>query len=121
MTTKPVATRATFSIHGLQTPEDALQLEKSLTACDGIRRVDVRWSTKNAKIEFDENVISAQGIARRVAEHVVGARLPPLSARVLLKIPSIRDDATARLPAHVLHKIRGGNARRDTKRAASSP
>lgn len=104
---KPAPTRATFSIRGLQAPEEALQLERSLASCVGVVRAEVRWSTKQAKVEFDERVLSAQAVVRHIAEHGIGARPHSVSACIFLKVPSIRDKGTARLPVHILQQVPG--------------
>jgi copper chaperone CopZ len=106
MTTRPALTRATFAIEGMQSPDDALRLEQCLASCgDGIRRVEVRWETQAAKIEFDEQTVSAQAIARLIAENDACIRAKPLVVRLLLKVPSIRNESSARLPLRVLHKL----------------
>lgn len=107
MTTRPALTRATFAISGVQAPDDALQLEQCLASCNGVRRMAVLWEMQAAKIEFDEETVSAQAIARRIAEHDADGRAEPLVVRLLLKVPSIRNESTARLPLHVLHKLHG--------------
>jgi copper chaperone CopZ len=91
----------------MQSASEALQLEQFLACRDGVRQVEVRWDTQGAKIEFDEQTISAQAIARLIAEHDASGRAEPLVVSLLLKVPSIRNGSTARLPRHALHKLCG--------------
>ena len=57
------ATKATYSITGLHCPPCAATVEKSLRGVKGIRSAKVDWSTKTARVEFDEQAVSAQQIA----------------------------------------------------------
>lgn len=107
MTLKPVPTRATFTIRGLRTPENAIQLERHLEGCTGVLHAEVRLKSQNAKIEFDERIISAQAVARCITEQFMSEHSEPLAASIFLKVPSIRNKATAQLPVHILHKVRG--------------
>ena len=107
MTRRLVPIRATFSIHGMRGPHDELALENSIATRSGILSVEVRSDLHAAKIEFAEEIISLQAVARLIAEHDRSNRAEPLVACVLLKVPSVSKDATAGLPVHVLHKVRG--------------
>ena len=107
MTAKRPRTRATFTIHGLRTPEDALQLERILLGCRGVLRADVRSKSHSAKIEFDEEIVPAQTVARLITDHMPNERAERLAASILLKVPSIRNERTSQLPIHILHKVPG--------------
>lgn len=107
MTTRGSMIRATFAISGLQGPRDALRLERHLASHQGIRLAVVRWDFRAAKIEFDERIVSAQAITRRIAKSNAEGHAEQLVARLLLKVPSVRNEKKARLPAYVLSKLPG--------------
>jgi hypothetical protein len=99
--------RATFMISGLHGPRDALRLERYLASHQGIRRAVVRWDFREAKTEFDEHIVSAQAVTRLIAKSNAGRHAEELVARLLLKVPSVRIEEKARLPAYVLSKLPG--------------
>lgn len=107
MTHRGTRRRATFAISGLKGPEDALLLGKCLASCPGIQRVDVRWEIRAVKVEFDEEIVSAQAIARRIATSDVHPDTKALVATLMLKVPSVRNEEKARLPALILRRLPG--------------
>ena len=107
MTNVGAIKRATFMIGGLHGPRDALRLERYLASHQGIRRAVVRWDFRAAKTEFDEHIVSAQAVTRLIAKSNAGRHAEELVARLLLKVPSVRIEEKAGLPAYVLSKLPG--------------
>ena len=107
MTKKAVPTQATFSIRGLRTAEEELKLKRLLEGCTGVLRAEVRFTSQCIKIEFDEEIVPVQAATRLVTARMPTDREVPLVASIFLKIPSIRNEAQARLAVHVLQKVRG--------------
>src|SRR5262245_41393485 len=78
-TPKPenAATKATFLVTGLHCPACTTTVESSLKGVKGVRSIKVDWKTKNARVEFDESVLSAQHLARQIAAtpHMMGGNM----------------------------------------------
>ena len=94
---KTEATKATFLITGLHCPPCTKTVESSLSKVQGIEFISVDRKTKNARLEFDESVISAQQVAKTIAEtpHMMGGNLH-YGGWLALKVDEVRDDAVAR-------------------------
>jgi copper chaperone CopZ len=102
------ATKATFLITGLHCPPCTRTVESSLSKVKGIRSVKVDWKTKNARVEFDESVLSAQRVARTIAgtRHMMGKNMH-YAGWLALKVPDLKDDASAIKTKEVLTKVDG--------------
>jgi copper chaperone CopZ len=76
----------------------------------------VDWNSKTAKVEFDENALSAQKLAQTIAgtPHMMGGGMH-YSGWLTLKVPELKDEATAKQVKDVLEKQKG------VKRVASYP
>jgi copper chaperone CopZ len=69
--------KATYLVSGLHCPPCTRTLETSLKSLKGVRSAKVDWNTKNAKIEFDETIISAQQLSESIARtpHMMGGNM----------------------------------------------
>lgn len=94
--TKPETVKATFLITGLHCPPCTRTVENSLRGVKGVKSVAVDWNTKNARVEFDEQVIPTQLLSQRIATtpHMMGGGMQ-YSGWLALKAPDMRaaDDA----------------------------
>ena len=100
--------KATYLITGLHCPPCTNTVEASLHKVKGVRSVKVDWKTKNARIEFDEGVLSAQRLAQAIAStpHMMGGNMQ-YAGWLALQVPNIKDDATAKPATEALGKIEG--------------
>ena len=105
---KTEATKATFLITGLHCPPCTKTVESSLSKVQGIEFISVDWKTKNAKLEFDENEISAQAIAERIhsTEHMMGGDLEYLGW-LALKVPDMADEEGGNKVKEALKEVTG--------------
>jgi copper chaperone CopZ len=105
---RKVATKATFLVTGLHCPPCTRTVESSLSQVKGLRSIKVDWKTKNARIEFDEAVLPAQKVAQLIADtpHMMGRNMQ-YGGWLALKVPSLKDDATAKQVMEVLSKVEG--------------
>jgi copper chaperone CopZ len=102
------ATKATFLITGLHCPPCTRTVESSLSKVKGIRSIKVDWKTKNARVEFDESVLPAQRLARMIADtpHMMGRNMH-YAGWLALKVPDLKDEASAKKTKEVLTKVDG--------------
>jgi copper chaperone CopZ len=100
--------KATYLITGLHCPPCTKTVESSLQTVKGIHSIKVDWKNKDAKIEFDESLLSAQKVARLIAEtpHMMG-RSMHYGGWLLLKSADIKDEDTAKTAKDALSKIEG--------------
>jgi copper chaperone CopZ len=105
---RPKTVNAAFVISGLHCPPCTTTIEESLQKVKGIRSIKVDWKTKKARIEFDEAELPAQSVAQLVADtpHVMGGEMH-YGAWLLLKVPDVKDDATAKHTKAVVSKVDG--------------
>jgi Cu+-exporting ATPase len=103
-----VKTKATYSISGLHCAPCTMTVENSIKKIKGVQSITVDWNTKNAKVEFDESVLSAQALAKAIGAtpHMMGSSMK-YEGWLALKVPSIKDDATAKTAQAVLEKVTG--------------
>jgi copper chaperone CopZ len=101
-------TSATYMITGLHCPACTKTVEGSLSKSPGVRSIKVDWNAKDAKIEFDESVLSAQRVAELIAEtpHMMGPSMH-YNGWLALKAPDVNDDATAGKAKEALQKVPG--------------
>ncbi len=101
-------TKATYLVTGLHCPPCTRTVETSLGRVKGIRSIKVDWKSKNARIEFDENLLPAQKVAQLIAAtpHMMGDDMH-YGGWLALKVPSLKDDATAKQVKDVLRKVKG--------------
>ena len=102
------ATKATFLVTGLHCPPCTRTVESSLSHVKGLHSIKVDWKTKNARIEFDEGVLPAQKVAQLIAatSHMMGGNMH-YGGWLALKVPDLKDDATAQQVKDVLSKVDG--------------
>ena len=101
-------TNATYLITGLHCPPCTRTVESSLRNVEGIRTIKVDWKSKNARIEFDEEVLPAQKVAQLITAtpHMMGGNMH-YEGWLALKVPDLKDDATAKQVKDVLSKVEG--------------
>jgi copper chaperone CopZ len=106
---KPAAdTKATFSITGLHCPPCTRTVETGLRGVKGIRSASVDWTSKSAKIVFDEKEVSAQQIASAIAgtPHMMGGG-SKYGSWLSLSVPGLKDEAAAKTAREALGKLPG--------------
>jgi copper chaperone CopZ len=101
-------TKATYLVTGLHCPPCTKTVERSLQGIKGVQAVKVDWQTKNARIEFDENLIPAQTLAQRIAgtAHMMGGGMR-YDGWLALQVPDVKDEAKAKQVKEVLGKLKG--------------
>lgn len=104
----PQTIKATFLITGLHCPPCTTTVEQSLKSVKGVRSVKVDWATKNAKIEFDEQQITAQQLSSRIAgtAHMMGGQMK-YGGWLALKVPEIGAEGNADKAKAALAKVKG--------------
>jgi copper chaperone CopZ len=107
-TNEEETTKATFLITGLHCPPCTRTVESSLSKREGIHSIKVDWKTKNARVVFDESVIPAQTVSKLIADtrHMMGGNMR-YGGWLVLKVPSIKDDESAKPAKEALSKIEG--------------
>ena len=102
------STAATYAIGGLHCPPCTRTIEASLIRTKGIKSAKVDWSTKSARVQFDENVIAATQVADAVAAtpHMMGSGMR-YSGTLALSVPAMRDKDTGKAAADALEKLPG--------------
>lgn len=100
--------QATFLITGLHCPPCAGTAAAGVRGVKGVKSVSVDWNTKNARVSFDESVVSAQKIADAFARtpHMMGGNMQ-YGAWLALKVDGVKDDATAKKAKEVLSAVKG--------------
>ena len=100
--------QATYLITGLHCPPCTTTVEQSLRRTPGIRSVKVDWRTHNARIEFDENAVSAQKVALLVnrTPHMMGGGMR-YGGWLSLRVTGVKDEATAKKAKETLAGIKG--------------
>ncbi len=104
----PQTVKATFLITGLHCPPCTSTVEQSLKSVKGVRSVKVDWATKNAKVEFDEQQITAQQLSGRIATtaHMMGGQMR-YGGWLALKVPEIGGEGNADKAKAALAKVKG--------------
>lgn len=102
----PIA--ATYQIGGLHCPPCTRTVESSLSRIKGITSAKVDWSTKSAKVQFDETLISANQVADAVARtpHMMGRGMT-YSGALALSVPAVTDKDAAKNAVEALRKLPG--------------
>ena len=100
--------KQTFVVQGLHCPPCTTTVESALKRTKGIENVKVDWSTKNAWVTFDENIISAQQVAQAIVStpHMMGRNMH-YQASLALKVHELKDDAAAEKAKAALVEIPG--------------
>lgn len=101
-------TKGTYLISGLHCPPCTTTVEKSVKGMKGVQSVKVDWSTKDARIEFDEQQVSVQQIAKRISStaHMMGGKMQ-YAGWLALKVPEITAEGNAEKVKSALTKIEG--------------
>jgi len=101
-------TKATFLVTGVHCPPCTRTVESSLSHVEGLHSIKVDWKTKNARIEFDEAVLSARNVAQLIAAtpHMMGSNMH-YAGWLALNVPDLKDDASAKQVKDVLSKLEG--------------
>lgn len=99
--------RHTFLIQGLHCPPCVRTVETSLGKTKGVHEIKVDWSSKNAKITFDERLISAQQVAQAIAHtpHMMGRNMR-YEASLALKVSGLKEDQAEQVKT-VLGRVPG--------------
>jgi len=100
--------KVTYLISGLHCSSCTNTIETSLGKVKGVRKINVDWKTKKARIEFDEAVAPAQQVAQLVADtpHFMGPDMH-YGAWLMLKVREVKDDATAKKTKAAVSKAAG--------------
>ena len=103
-------------VSGLHCPPCTHTVESSLAKAKGIRAFKVNWKTKKARGEFDEHVVTAQQVARLIADtpHMMGRHMH-YAGWLALRASEIKDEASAKRAQAAVSKIKG------IKRVATYP
>ena len=85
-----------------------LKSPRSLSKIKGVRSAKVNWQSKNAKLEFDESLISAQEITLAINKtpHMMGSG-QRYGGWLALKVPSVKDNESAKRVKEIAGKIPG--------------
>lgn len=88
--------KATFLITGLHCPPCTTTVERSLQGVKGVKSIKVDWNSKNARVEFDEQIISAQRLSASIAgtPHMMGGNMQ-YGGWLAVKIGGLKADDTA--------------------------
>jgi copper chaperone CopZ len=100
--------KSTYLITGLHCPPCTSTVEKSLKSMKGVQSIKVDWATKNARIEFDEQQVTAQQISERIGStaHMMGGKMH-YAGWLALKVPDIGAEGNAEKAKSALTKIKG--------------
>lgn len=86
----------TFLITGLHCPPCTQTVEDSLRTVKGVKSVQVDWKTKNARVQLDEHLLSAQQLAKRIGgtRHMMGGDMQ-YGGWLALKVPEVKAEDEA--------------------------
>lgn len=100
--------KQTFIIEGLHCPPCTRTVERGLTQQPGVQSAKVEWSSKNAKVTFDEGKISAQQVAQAIAAtpHMMGRGMH-YRATLVLKVTGVVDEASGAKATSAIADIAG--------------
>jgi copper ion binding protein len=101
-------TKGTFVIQGLHCPPCTSTVESALAKIKGVQSAKIDWKTKNARITFDEQVISAQQLAQTIAgtPHMMGGGLH-YKGTLALQVAGLKDDAAIKTAKDTLGQVAG--------------
>ena len=101
-------TKATYAITGLHCPPCSRTVASSLERMPGVKAVKVDWSSKSAKLTFDEGVISAQKLSQAIAgtPHMMGGGMQ-YGGWLALSVPLLKDEATGKSIQETLSQVPG--------------
>lgn len=104
---RPTPTKATYLLTGLHCPPCTRTVEASLKSIKGVRSASVDWNTKNAKIEFDENTISAQQLSESIARtpHMMGENMQ-YGGWLALKVKGVKNEDVAKKARKAIEKLK---------------
>ncbi len=101
-------TKATYLITGLHCPPCTKTVESSLRNVKGVHSVKVDWKSRNARVQFDEDLLPAQKLAEMIADtpHMMGGNMR-YGGWLALKVHNLIDDATAKQVKEALSDLAG--------------
>ena len=93
---KEEVVKATFLITGLHCPPCTRTVANSLQGVQGVKSVTVDWNSKNARIEYDEQIISAQRLSTAIAAtpHMMGGNMQ-YGGWLALKVSDVKAEDSA--------------------------
>lgn len=100
--------QATFLITGLHCAPCTRTVEQGVKGMKGIKSISVDWQTKNARVTFDERLVSSQQLASTIAgtPHMMGGNMQ-YGGWLALKVDGVNDEATAKKAKEVLSALKG--------------
>jgi len=103
--------KSTFLISGLHCPPCATTVERSLQGVKGVRSVKVEWTTKNARVEFDESIVTPQQLATHLAAtpHMMGGNMR-YAGWLALKVPGVDAASAGDKARSTLMQVKGVSA-----------
>lgn len=106
--TKAEPSKATFLITGFHCPPCASTVARSLQGIKGVKSVKVNYGAQNAKVEFDEQVVSAQKLAGLMGStpHMMGGGMR-YGGWLSLKVEGVQDEANAKKAKEALAAVKG--------------
>jgi copper chaperone CopZ len=101
-------TKAMFMVTGLHCAPCTTTVERSLQKVKGVDGIKVDFAGQYATIEFQENIISAQEVARAISgtPHMMGRGMQYGGAHVLY-VAGVNDEATGKKAAAALRAVDG--------------
>jgi len=105
---KAEITKATYMIAGLHCEACVTAVQGSLEQAKGVRSIKVNFKLKNATIEINESVISAQEVARALSytPHAMGPSMQ-YAGILVLSVAGVDDKAAGRKAVAALRKVKG--------------
>jgi copper chaperone CopZ len=105
---KPTLTKAKLLITGLHCPPCTNTVQHSLAKVPGVKSISVNWGSKNALVEFDENVLPVQILSQRVAAtpHMMGRGMQ-YSGWLALQVPLVKDESSGKKVKEALSGVKG--------------
>lgn len=102
------STSAVYKISGLHCPMCGSTIEDSLKKVKGVHEIKVDFQAKSADVKFDERELSAQHLAKNIADtpHMMGAGMH-YGGALVLSVPDVKDAASAAKAQTALTKVPG--------------
>jgi copper ion binding protein len=103
---KPI--KATFQLTGLHCPPCMGTVERSIKSQQGVRSFKIDWASKNAVVEFDQQQMTAQQLAKAIAAtpHMMGGNMK-YSGMLVIRVPDIASEGNAEKVKTALANVEG--------------